>query len=63
MKSGDFLTIDQAAEYLCISSRSVKRLMAARSIPFIKMGRRIYRFRRQTLEQWVINKETNSKSK
>jgi len=35
------LTVDQAAEYLCTSTRFIRRLIAERRIAFNKLGRHV----------------------
>ena len=46
------LTVDDAAEYLGITSRALRARQGRRQIPFLRVGGRIY-FRRAQLDQWV----------
>jgi len=42
-----------ACDFLRISARSLDYMMATQSIPFKRMGKRIYRFDREQLLEWV----------
>ena len=46
------LTIEQAAEYLGTGERFVRRLIAQRRIPFVKLGRHV-RLERSTLDAFI----------
>jgi len=46
------LTIQQVASYLSVSPRTVRRLLARGSLPFVRFGR-LVRFREQDLARWV----------
>ena len=45
------LTIQQVAEYLNVSSKSVRRLMS-RGLPSVRLGR-LVRFSQQDVARWV----------
>ena len=47
-----FLTIDQAAKFLCLSKSKIYKMTAERSIPHFKLAKRIY-FRPKDLDEWV----------
>lgn len=46
------LTIKEVAAYLKVNERTVYRLAASRDIPAFKVGGS-WRFRKETLEQWI----------
>lgn len=48
------LTIDQAAEFLCLSKSTIYKMTAERTIPHFKLSKRVY-FKPQDLEEWVSN--------
>lgn len=50
--SGDLLTVEQAADYLNITTHFTRRLIRERRIPFLKVGRLI-RFRRADLDAYL----------
>ncbi len=45
----------QAAEYLCVAPRTLEiwRSCKRNSIPYIKVGRRLVRYRRADLDRWL----------
>lgn len=47
------LTYDQAAEYLAISTKTLRRWVAERRIPVIKISRIVIRFRREDLDRFI----------
>lgn len=51
----DFLTVQEAAQALRISSRTFRALIEAGQIPHIKCGVRLIRVERQALTEWVAN--------
>lgn len=46
------LTVDQAAQYLCVSRLTIYDWISQRKIEHIKVGRAV-RFRRDTLNKWI----------
>jgi len=50
--SGDLLTVEQAADYLNITTHFTRRLIRERRIPFLKLGR-LVRFRRTDLDTYL----------
>ncbi len=48
------LDIDGAADYLSVTSRFVRSLVAERRIPFLKVGRFV-RFDTDDLDRWLDN--------
>ncbi|WP_199051914.1 helix-turn-helix domain-containing protein [Aquitalea sp. ASV15] len=60
--SGDILTMDEVAEYLKVSKRTVYRLAQSGELPAFKLGG-IWRFRRSDLERWIaesVNKKPST---
>ena len=49
----EILTRMEAAEYLRISLRSIDYLIAARQIPFRKIGKRSVRFEKGAVLNWL----------
>ena len=49
----DFMTVQEAAQALRISSRTLKALLEAGEIPFTRCGERTIRIPRQTLAEWI----------
>jgi excisionase family DNA binding protein len=47
-----YLSIEQAAEYLNVTVRQVRNWIATRTIEHVKMGKYV-RFRKEYLDQWV----------
>ena len=47
------LTLPEAAERLRVSPRSIRRLLTARTIPFVKVGSAI-RFPVAALDEWIV---------
>ena len=60
-KKQDILTIDELSEYLKIPKSTVYKLCQEGKIPGQKVGRH-WRFRRETIDQWLDekSKKTNS---
>lgn len=51
----EYLTIEQAAEYLNVTVRAIRNWIAFSKIEYVKMGKYI-RFRKSYLEKWVETK-------
>lgn len=47
-----YLTIEQAAEYLNVTVRAIRNWIAFKKIEHVKMGKYI-RFRKEYLDSWV----------
>ena len=50
-----YLTVTEAADYLCVSAKTVRNWISARKIPFIKMGGRVL-FSIEALDAWLASK-------
>jgi excisionase family DNA binding protein len=49
----EILTPDEVAELLRVSRSTINRLVASQAIPFIKIGNRVVRFKRQAVTKWL----------
>lgn len=47
-----YLSIEEAAEYLNVTARAVRNWIAQKTIEHVKMGKYV-RFRKEYLDQWV----------
>lgn len=56
MSEPQYLTIEQAAEYLNVTVRAIRNWIEDKRIDYVKMGKYV-RFRKEYLEGWV-NKNT-----
>jgi PTS system nitrogen regulatory IIA component len=54
-KSSGLMTLETVMEYLRVSGRTVRRLVKRPELPALKIGR-AWRFRRQDLEKYLLNK-------
>lgn len=52
------LSVDEAATYLQISVRRMRRLIAAGEIPVVALGPRLRRISPSALEAWAARRET-----
>jgi excisionase family DNA binding protein len=53
------MTVAEVAEYLRISRASVYRLVRSRQLPVSSVGRQL-RFRRDSIDRWLQDKEMSS---
>ncbi len=51
--SPEWLTIEQAADWLQVSTKTIRRYIEGGSIPAVNLGGRAIRIRRQDLEAWL----------
>ena len=54
------LTVNQIAEYLQVSPRTIREWVYIGFIPCAKLGRNV-RFKLSSVEKWVKNKEKNGR--
>ena len=52
------LTVDEAAEYLCINANAVRALIRKKEIPAIKYSERRTFIDSQDLHEWINSKKT-----
>jgi excisionase family DNA binding protein len=48
----EFLTIEELADLLKISTRTLHRIIKRRELPVIRIGRQL-RFRRESVDEWL----------
>jgi excisionase family DNA binding protein len=53
-----WLTLEQIAEYLQMSTSSIYKIAQAGKIPAYKVGRQ-WRFKKEEIDRWVTNKKSN----
>jgi excisionase family DNA binding protein len=56
----EFLTAQEIASYLRIPLSTIYKLVQDKQIPAFRVGKH-YRFRRETILEWVKQQEINSK--
>jgi excisionase family DNA binding protein len=56
----EILTPDEVAEFLRVSRRTINNLVATEAIPFVRIGRRVVRFKRHAVTKWL--RERNNKN-
>ena len=49
----DFLTLDDVARMLRVSKPTVKRAVAKQGLPALRLGDRVWRFKRVDVEAWI----------
>jgi excisionase family DNA binding protein len=54
----EILTLDEVAELLRVSRRTISHLVATRAIPFVRIGRRVVRFKRHAVRKWLQEHST-----
>jgi len=53
IKVSALMTYDQAAEYLAVSTKTLRRWVAERKIPVIIISRKLVRFRKEDLDRFI----------
>jgi len=53
-----WLTLEQIAEYLQMSTSSIYKMAQAGKIPAYKVGRQ-WRFKKEEIDKWITNKKSN----
>jgi len=59
--SPEIMTPVEVAEFLRVSRRTINHLVASEAIPFVRIGKRAVRFKREAVMKWLP--EQNSKNK
>ncbi len=52
----EWLTVEQAAEWLQVSVKTIRRYIEAGSLPAVNLGGRAVRIRRQDLDAWLLTR-------
>ena len=60
-KKLEVMTPDEVAEFLRVSRRTINSLVAAKAIPFVRIGKRVVRFKRQAVAKWLREQTSQKK--
>lgn len=52
-----YLTPAQVAKLLNVSKPVVMRLARTQGLPMVQLGQKLYRFKREAVEQWMTEQE------
>lgn len=56
----EFLTLEEAADYLSLSKSAMYKMTSKREIPFYNPGGKKIYFKREELNNWIISGKVNS---
>jgi excisionase family DNA binding protein len=59
----EIMTPDEVAELLRVSRRTINNLVATEAIPFVRIGRRVVRFKRHAITKWLREQNTQKKGR
>ena len=59
----EVMTPDEVAEFLRVSRRTINSLVAAKAIPFVRIGKRVVRFKRQAVAIWLREQNFQKKGR
>lgn len=62
MSTPQYLTIEQAAEYLNVTVRAIRNWIEDKRIEYVKMGKYV-RFRKEYLDQWAEKQTIKAQKK
>ena len=57
------LTPDEVGKLLRVSRRTINHLVASEDLPFVRIGKRVVRFRREAVMKCLQEKNTNKKGR
>lgn len=57
----EIMTIDEVAKYLKVTKKTIYYLIYQKSLPTVKLGSRLLRFRKSDIDNWLESK-SNIKS-
>jgi excisionase family DNA binding protein len=60
-RKSEILTPDDVAEILRVSRRKLDQLVAANEIPFVRIGKRRIRFKREAVLKWFREQTATNK--
>ncbi len=49
----EFWTVKEVAEYLRFKPSTIYEMVSSKSIPFTRFGRKVLRFRKRDIDQWI----------
>lgn len=53
MAEAEYLTLEDVATMLRVSKPTVKRAVAKQGLPALRLGTRVWRFKRADVEAWI----------
>jgi excisionase family DNA binding protein len=53
MSTAEFLTLDDVAKLLRVSKPTVKRCVEKQGLPALRLGERVWRFKRADVDAWI----------
>jgi excisionase family DNA binding protein len=59
----EIMTPDEVAKFLRVSRRKINHLVATEAIPFVRIGKRVVRFRRQAVMKWLREQNTQKRER
>jgi excisionase family DNA binding protein len=59
----EIMTPDEVAAFLRVSRRTINNLVAIEAIPFVRIGRRVVRFKRHAVTKWLREQNTQKKGR
>lgn len=57
MSAAEFLTMEEVAALLRVSKPTVRRAVLKQGLPALRLGERVWRFRRVDVEAWIEMKK------
>lgn len=57
MSDNEFLTIADVAKLLRVSKPTVRRAVQKQGLPALRLGDRVWRFKRADVEEWIDKKK------
>jgi len=52
----EIMTIDELAKYLKVTKKTIYYLIYQKSLPTVKLGSRLLRFRKSDIDKWIESK-------
>ena len=59
----EIMTPNEVAAFLRVSRRKINHLVATKAIPFVRIGKRVVRFRRQAVMKWLREQNTQKRER
>ncbi len=53
MTDNEYLTIEDVAKLLRVSKPTVRRAVQKQGLPALRLGERVWRFKRADVEEWI----------
>jgi len=58
INNGEYITVEELADALKVSPRTIQRIIDRKELPAIRIGRQ-WRFRRQWVDEWLKSNTVN----